>query len=117
MVKIKESEMTPYEHKQRRLAKEAEEKRLKEEAENPELAKETVEIKKEEVKFAIMMLNEGTGPTVPSGFKVKVHYTGRLVDGTIFDSSVARGEPFSFTVGTGEVIRGWDEGVVQMKKG
>ena len=111
--------MTPYEHKVRRQAQEAEAKRLKEEAENPDMVKkEPEEVEKEApAKFMVMMLNEGSGPTVPSGFNVKVHYTGRLADGTIFDSSIPRGEPFQFAVGTGQVIRGWDEGVTKMKKG
>jgi FK506-binding protein 4/5 len=46
-----------------------------------------------------------------------VHYTGRLEDGTVFDSSVDRGEPFSFTLGHSQVIKGWDTAVATMKKG
>jgi len=48
---------------------------------------------------------------------VTVHYTGKLLDGTVFDSSVKRGDPFKFKCGTGQVIRGWDEGVQSLKKG
>ena len=60
-------------------------------------------------------VGEGAEPEV--GQTVIVHYTGRLVDGTKFDSSVDRGTPFSFRLGTGQVIRGWDEGVKGMKVG
>jgi FKBP-type peptidyl-prolyl cis-trans isomerase len=48
---------------------------------------------------------------------VKVHYTGKLEDGTVFDSSVKRGEPIEFTLGVGQVIKGWDEGIADMKEG
>ena len=67
--------------------------------------------------FNVEFLNEGTGPVVPSGTKVTVHYTGKLLDGTVFDSSVSRNKPFEFVVGTGHVIKCWDQGVTQMKKG
>jgi peptidylprolyl isomerase len=59
----------------------------------------------------------GTGIPAKSGSKVKVHYTGYFSDGSIFDSSVERGEPFEFTLGMGSVIAGWDEGVALMKTG
>ena len=59
----------------------------------------------------------GTGASPKTGDNVKVHYTGFLVDGKKFDSSVDRGSPFSFTIGHGQVIRGWDEGVASMKVG
>ena len=62
------------------------------------------------------IFKEGTGPKPEKGDTVKVHYTGKLTDGTVFDSSKGRG-PFTFKVGTGQVIRGWDEGVVDMKVG
>ena len=67
--------------------------------------------------FTVEKLNEGTGPVCPSGSRVKVHYTGKLTNGTVFDSSVARGTPLEFVVGTGQVIRGWDEGITQLQKG
>ena len=60
---------------------------------------------------------EGAEELVPKGSKVKVHYTGKLDDGTVFDSSVTRGQPFDFTVGVGQVIKCWDEGVTQLCKG
>jgi peptidylprolyl isomerase len=59
----------------------------------------------------------GTGAVVKKGSAVSVHYTGRLVDGTVFDSSVDRGKPFSFIVGGGSVIRGWEQGLIGMKVG
>ena len=67
--------------------------------------------------FTVQKLNEGAGPVVPQGARVKVHYTGKLTDGTVFDSSVTRGQPLEFQVGVGQVIRGWDEGICQLQKG
>jgi FKBP-type peptidyl-prolyl cis-trans isomerase FkpA len=62
-------------------------------------------------------LKVGEGVEAKAGKVVDVHYTGWLLDGTKFDSSVDRGKPFSFHLGAGEVIRGWDEGVAGMKVG
>lgn len=62
-------------------------------------------------------LKVGDGAEAVAGQTVTVHYTGWLMDGTKFDSSVDRGEPFSFPLGAGRVIRGWDEGVAGMKVG
>ena len=59
----------------------------------------------------------GTGEVARNGMKVRVHYTGWLKDGKKFDSSVDRGQPFEFTLGAHQVIRGWDEGVAGMKVG
>lgn len=59
----------------------------------------------------------GTGDEAKAGMAVAVHYTGTLSDGTKFDSSVDRGEPFQFNLGAGEVITGWDLGVQGMKVG
>jgi len=59
----------------------------------------------------------GDGASPQTGQTVVVHYTGWLADGTKFDSSVDRGQPFSFIIGTGKVIKGWDEGVATMKVG
>lgn len=59
----------------------------------------------------------GTGPSPQAGKTVKVHYTGRLENGTKFDSSLDRNQPFTFQIGRGQVIKGWDEGVMSMKVG
>ena len=62
-------------------------------------------------------VKEGTGETPKTGQKIAVHYTGTLEDGTKFDSSVDRGQPIVFTLGVGQVIKGWDEGLSTMKVG
>ena len=62
-------------------------------------------------------LVEGTGPQPTTGDSVRVHYTGWLENGKKFDSSLDRGQPFSFQLGMGQVIPGWDKGVVGMKVG
>jgi FKBP-type peptidyl-prolyl cis-trans isomerase len=62
-------------------------------------------------------LKVGDGAEAKKGDTVSVHYTGTLKDGTKFDSSLDRGQPFSFTLGAGMVIKGWDEGVAGMKVG
>lgn len=60
---------------------------------------------------------EGTGSRPKKGNKVYVHYTGQLLNGEIFDTSVGRGAPFDFIIGQGQVIEGWDEGIPMMRKG
>ncbi|MDZ8078584.1 MAG: FKBP-type peptidyl-prolyl cis-trans isomerase [Nostoc sp. SerVER01] len=62
-------------------------------------------------------IKEGTGATPERGQTVEVHYTGTLQDGTKFDSSRDRGQPFKFKIGVGQVIKGWDEGLSTMKVG
>lgn len=64
-----------------------------------------------------IVLEEGNGASPQSGQRVTVHYTGTLEDGTKFDSSRDRKRPFSFTIGVGQVIQGWDEGVADMQVG
>lgn len=62
-------------------------------------------------------LAEGAGPSPLPGKTAVVHYTGTLQDGTKFDSSLDRGQPYEFQIGSGSVIKGWDEGVLTMKVG
>lgn len=63
------------------------------------------------------IVKEGVGNQAKAGDKVSVHYTGTLLDGTKFDSSLDRGQPFSFDLGRGMVIPGWDEGIALLKEG
>jgi FKBP-type peptidyl-prolyl cis-trans isomerase len=65
----------------------------------------------------IETITQGEGAEVVSGDKVTVHYTGLLLDGTKFDSSLDRGTPFSFNNGEGQVISGWEKGTLGMKVG
>jgi len=65
----------------------------------------------------INVLQAGDGPEAVSGAEVTVHYTGWLMDGTKFDSSVDRGEPFTLTLGAGRVIPGWEQGLEGMRVG
>lgn len=68
------------------------------------------------LRYLITQANEN-GEEVKAGDMIKVHYTGQFLDGKVFDSSVERGEPIQFNVGTGRVIPGWDEGLQLLKVG
>lgn len=65
----------------------------------------------------VEVLTEGTGAEVKAGNTVSIHYTGWLTNGTKFDSSIDRNMPFETKIGVGQVIKGWDMGVIGMKKG
>jgi FKBP-type peptidyl-prolyl cis-trans isomerase len=81
----------------------------------PEAAPKTVKL---DSGLSYQDLKEGKGPAAKKGDTVEVHYTGWLAKGgKKFDSSKDRGEPFSFQLGAGKVIKGWDEGVAGMKVG
>ena len=73
-------------------------------------ASQATELKTEDIK-------EGTGPAVKSGDNIVIHYKGTLTDGSTFDSSYERGEPFETTIGVGQVIEGWDKGIIGLKVG
>lgn len=60
-------------------------------------------------------IRPGTGKAVVKGALITTQYTGTLVDGTVFDSSLARGKPFQCVIGTGRVIKGWDQGLMGMQ--
>jgi len=77
----------------------------------------TTEVTRNTPEVLIEETTMGTGLVAESGKRIVVHYTGRFVDGAVFDSSVTRGEPFQFVLGVGQVIAGWDQGIVGMKVG
>lgn len=81
------------------------------------LAKNKIEVEPTASGLYYVMTTEGNGEKPEAGQMVKVHYTGKLLDGTVFDSSVERGEPISIPIGVGQVIPGWDEGIMMMSKG
>ena len=123
-----ETEMVRFDQKQRREIMASLQKNIRDKAKlegdtNLKIADEFLEKNKEsnpEVKetptgLQYRILKEGTGSSPSSTDKVKVHYVGKLLDGTVFDSSVERGEPSEF--GLNQVIRGWTEGLQLMKPG
>ena len=73
--------------------------------------------KKEQSKVKIEVLKEGKGDQAENGDTLTVNYTGTLTNGTKFDSSLDRKKPFTFVLGSGQVIKGWDEGLLGTKVG
>jgi len=112
-----------------KMKKEADKRIAKMKADNPEqteaaaqalaeyLAANKVVAEPTESGLYYVMTQEGNGEKPEVGQVVQVHYTGKLLDGTVFDSSVDRGEPISIPIGVGQVIPGWDEGIRMMSKG
>jgi FKBP-type peptidyl-prolyl cis-trans isomerase FkpA len=86
-------------------------------AEKEAAKKRAVELSAAVMSLGIEDVKVGTGPEATPGRRVTVHYTGTLMDGTKFDSSRDRNEPYAFVLGQREVIPGWDEGVKGMRVG
>ena len=107
---------------QNKLKKQSDEEREEARLAEPALiadyiSKNNIQVKPQENGLYYIEREKGTGPMAEKGRTLKVHYTGMLLDGTIFDSSLDRGTPYSFVLGGGRVIKGWDEGVANMRVG
>lgn len=81
------------------------------------LEKNNIDAQKTDAGLYFAVEQKGNGPEVNEGDSVTVHYRGTLLDGTPFDASYDRGEPFTFEVGAGKVIRGWDEALQELRQG
>lgn len=105
--------------RQQELAMKEQEAQLGRDVETIEeyLQANNIEAQKTESGLYYKVDQQGKGAEVDAGDEVTVHYRGKLLDGTPFDASYDRGEPISFKVGEGRVIRGWDEGLQQLRKG
>jgi peptidylprolyl isomerase len=99
------------------FAKQAEIEAAAKKAEEEKRSKLTEGYEKTESGLFYKIHSEGDGPSPEKGQTVAVHYEGKLMDGMVFDNSRQRGEPISFPVGVGRVIRGWDEGISLLKVG
>ena len=115
-VKMKDI-MTEDEFRARQVAKEEAAFAEAQQALDTFIAENDIKATPTESGLVYVCTKKGKGPKPQAGQNVKVHYTGKLLDGTVFDSSVNRGEPISFPIGVGQVIPGWDEGIMMMSKG
>jgi peptidylprolyl isomerase len=110
-----------FQAQQKKSAAVGDAKKKKEEEAKKKMESQTNDLMKKATKTAsglmYIVTQPGAGPKPASGANVKVHYAGRLTDGTEFDNSFKRGQPIAFRVGTGMVIPGWDEGIMLMQKG
>lgn len=84
---------------------------------NAYILKNNISVNPEPSGLYFIPIRQGKGPQAKIGDHVSVHYTGKFLDGTIFDSSYERSRPIDFELGRGQVISGWDEGIEKMKKG
>jgi len=84
---------------------------------NPSIEDSQSQARAPETSFSVEEVAVGTGSIAEPGDTLSVHYVGTLTDGRVFDSSLDRNVPFSFTLGVGQVIRGWDEGLIGMRVG
>lgn len=115
---FREMQMAEY-RKQQELAMKEQEAQLGKDITTIEefLQANNIEAQKTESGLFYNVTQQGSGPEVDAGDEVVVHYRGKLLDGTQFDASYDRGEPFTFRVGQGMVIPGWDEGLQQLREG
>lgn len=84
---------------------------------NEYILKNNISVNPDASGLYFVSIRKGTGPKASAGQRVSVHYTGRFLDGTMFDSSYSRGKPIEFELGRGYVITGWDQGILKMRKG
>jgi len=84
---------------------------------NTYILENNISVNKEMSGLYYVPILQGNGPQAKAGHRVSVHYTGKYLDGTLFDSSYSRGKPIEFELGRGYVIDGWEEGIAKMKKG
>ena len=101
----------------KKKAEMAEEEKVKKEEMNKQLEKISADANVTDSGLRYIMLEEGSGDAPEVGDNVSVHYAGFLLDGTKFDASYDRGEPITFPLGQGRVIKGWDEGISLLKVG